>query len=325
MKWPRYIVHADLNHCYAQIEEMFDPSLRRIPMAVGGDEEKRHGIILAKNDMARSYGIKTAETLRDALGKCPNLHIVPPNYKRYAYYTERVKDIYRRYTDKVESFGLDEAWLDLTASTKLFGEPIELAHKIQAEVYRELGLVVSMGISFNKVFAKLGSDMDKHGGFIIISPDDYKEKIYDKEVSDLLYVGRATKDKLERHGIYTIGDIARQDPQYLRKMLGKVGVMLWRFASGYDDSEVKDVAYSRDVKSVSNGITAVRDLKTIDDVRMIMWVLAEAVASRLKDMNKVGMVVSIAMRDTNLLSFQDRGSCHIVLTSLLRYVIRPWT
>ncbi len=303
MKWSRYIIHADLNHCYAQIEEMKEPWLRNIPMAVGGDEEKRHGIILAKNDLARKYGIKTAETLRDAYRKCPDLYIVNPHYADYVYYTEQVKDIYREYTDKVESFGLDEAWIDISASTSLFDDPIELARKIQMRVYEEVGLTASMGISYNKIFAKLGSDMDKHRGFTVISPDNYRSMIYGLPVEDLLYVGKATKIRLNRLGIYTIGDLAEYPPALLKRTLGKNGAMIAMFARGYDTSDVKYTGHKRDVKSISNGVTAVRDLTTVDDVRMVFWVLAEAVASRCKDSDLVGDVICIGLRDSKLHCF----------------------
>ncbi len=172
----RIIVHSDLNHCYAQIEEMQNPSLRLVPMAVGGSEEKRNGIILAKNDLARSCGIKTGESLREAYAKCPGLLIIHPDYDAYSYYTEKVKDIYRKYTDRVESFGLDEAWLDLSASQALFTDGIHLAKQIQDEVFEKYGLKVSMGISFNKVFAKLASDLDKDKGFVVIDEKPCKRK-----------------------------------------------------------------------------------------------------------------------------------------------------
>ena len=197
----RVIVHSDINHCYAQLEEMRDPSLRNIPMAVGGSEEKRHGIILAKNDLAKTYGIKTGESLRQAKAKCPQLLIIHPDYDSYMYYTEKVKDIYRQYTDQVESFGLDEAWMDLTHSQLLFGDGIELAQKIQDEVYQKLGLTVSMGVSFNKVFAKLASDLFKHKGFALITEDNFQQMVWPLPVEELLMVGSRTKKKLNKMGI----------------------------------------------------------------------------------------------------------------------------
>lgn len=299
--WPRIIVHADLNHCYAQIEEMKCPKLANIPMIVGGDESKRHGIVLAKNDLAKACGIKTAETLRDAYKKCPDLLVVPPHYEDYLYYTEKVKDIYRRYTNQVESFGLDEAWIDLTNSQSLYGDAIELAHKIQEEINEELGLKVSMGISFNKIFAKLGSDMDKKKGFIVISPENYRELIFPLQVENLLYVGSSTKRKLNAHYIYTIGDLARTSRSYLRTILGKNGDMIWAFANGLDISVVS--SDSRKEKSIGNGVTAVRDLKTFEDLKMIIYVLSESIAARLKEKHLVAKEVSIVLRNYKLESF----------------------
>lgn len=300
MRWKRYIIHADLNHCYAQIEEMLDPRLRTIPMAVGGDETKRHGIILAKNDKARAFGVRTGESLREALRKCPKLYIVKACYDKYLYYTSEVKSVYQNYSDRVESFGLDEAWIDISDSFRLFGDPLALAKRIQDEVFVKFGLTVSMGVSFNKIFAKLGSDMDKEKGFVIISPTNYKEMIYRRPIGDLLYVGEATKRKLNLAGIFTIGDLAALEPFDIEKRFGKNGVMLWRFARGYDESEVERQDHKRDIKSLSNGITAVRDLETFDDVKMILSVLAQSLASRLRDIKKEGKVVTLMIRDSDL-------------------------
>ena len=172
--WERVIIHSDINHCYAQIEEMMFPELRKVPMVVGGNEKSRHGIVLAKNDLAKKYHIKTGESLHDAYQKCPDLLVISPHYDDYLYYTEEVKNIYREYTDQVESFGLDEAWIDLTSSQMLFGgDPIVIAREIQERIYREIGITVSMGVSFNKVFAKLGSDLNKEKGLTVISKKNF--------------------------------------------------------------------------------------------------------------------------------------------------------
>lgn len=299
----RTIVHADLNHCYAQIEEMKFPYLRDIPMAVGGNEASRHGIILAKNDLAKEFKIKTGESLREALVKCPHLKIIHPNYDDYMYYTEKVKDIYREYTDRVESFGLDEAWIDLTGTEKLFGNPIETAKHIQLRIYDELGLTVSMGISYNKVFAKLGSDFDKKMGFTVISKENFKEIVHPLPCEELLYVGRATKQKLNLYDIDTIGDIANNSIEFMKKIMGKNGEMLWYFANGYDNSEVKENSWTKEVKSVGNSVTAVRDMTTFEDIQRVYTVLAESVASRLKDMDMKGSVIAINMRNNKLESF----------------------
>lgn len=208
----RVIVHSDINHCYAQIEEMLRPQLRNVPMAVGGSEEKRNGIILAKNDLAKAKGIRTGESLREARRKCPDLLIIHPDYDAYIYYTEKIKDIYRRYTDRVESFGLDEAWIDLTHSQRLFGDGIDLARRIQDEVFETYGITVSMGVSFNKIFAKLASDLLKHKGFVVVTEDDFKEFIWPLPAEDLLMVGSRTRKKLNEMRIFTIGDLAKASP-----------------------------------------------------------------------------------------------------------------
>lgn len=299
----RWIVHSDINHCYAQIEEMKYPETRFVPMAVGGHEETRHGIILAKNDLAKQYGIKTAETLRDAYKKCPELLIIPPHYDDYLYYTEQVKNIYREYTDQVESFGLDEAWIDLTHSQALFGHPVDLAKHIQRRVENELGLKVSMGISFNKVFAKIGSDLHKQQGFDVITRDNYQEIIWPLDIEDLFYVGHRTAPKLRARGIGTIGDLARLPVNYLRSFLGKPGETLWYFANGYDETEVSHTAASVPIKSIGNGITPMRDLYNREDVKMVFYVLVETVASRLKSQGLKGQVIAIAMRRHDLSYF----------------------
>lgn len=302
--WERVIVHADLNHCYAQIEEMMYPELRQVPMAVGGDEQSRHGIILAKNDLAREYGIKTGESLREAYRKCPELLIIEPHYDDYLYYTEEVKNIYREYSDKVESYGLDEVWIDLTASQGLFGgNPVEIAREIQERIYKELGLTVSMGVSFNKVFAKLGSDFDKKMGLTVISQKNYKNVVFPLPVDELFYVGKATAAKLKEKGIYTIGDIAYSRQDYLKSFLGKQGEMIWRFANGLDVSDVALLDYENRPKSIGNGVTAPHDLSTFEEAKNVLRVLVESVASRLKERELKGSVITIGMRDHELRSF----------------------
>lgn len=300
----RYICHIDLNHCYAQIEEMKFPELRDVPMAVGGHEESRHGIILAKNDLAKIFKIKTGESLREAYKKCPELVIIHPNYDDYMYYTEMVKDIYRKYTDRVESFGLDEAWVDLTDSYHLFSDSAEtLARNIQQEVFETVGLTTSIGFSYNKIFAKLGSDMDKHMGFTVITPENFKDLVWTLPVEDLFYVGRATQRKLNELGIYTIGQLAsipfRQVHKRLR-CLGKMGDMIWCFANGYDVDQVALTSACRDVKSVGNSITAIHDLHNVAETKLVLIVLAEAVASRMRDIGMKGNVISLSVRDTDL-------------------------
>lgn len=295
----RVILHCDINHCYAQIEEMKFPQLRNVPMAVGGHEESRHGIILAKNLLAKKFKIKTGETLRDAKRKCPELVIVHPNYDDYLYYTEKVKDIYREYTDKVESFGLDEAWVDLSSSS-IFGSGEEVAKIIQKRVLEEIGLTISIGVSFNKVFAKLGSDLIKPSGLVVITRENYKETVWPLPVEDLFYVGKATKRKLEVMNINTIGELANTGVEVLRKRFGKMGEVVWGFANGYDLSNVTHIDYQREIKSVGNSVTAIRDIINYEDAKIVFYVLSESVASRLKESGLKGYVVSISLRNNKL-------------------------
>lgn len=297
----RIIVHSDINHCYAQIEEMLHPELRNVPMAVGGHEEMRHGIILAKNDMAKKYGISTAYTIREALKKCPELLVIPPHYDDYIYYTTKIKDIYREYTDQVESFGLDEAWIDLTNSTSLYGDGIALAKHIQDRVHDEIGINVSMGVSFNKIFAKMGSDLHKHRGFDVITEENYKEKMWPLPIEDLFYVGRRTAPKLRARGIGTIGDLATCRKAYIKSFLGKFGEYLWYFANGNDISGVNPLYDT--IKTVGNGITTCKDMKTREDVVLVYTILCESIATRLKEQGLKGDVIKISLRDTDLRYF----------------------
>lgn len=303
----RWIIHSDINHCYAQIEEMMYPELRNVPMAIGGHEEDRHGIILAKNDLAKKYHIKTGESLRDAFQKCPELLIVPPHYDDYLFYTEEVKRIYREYSDKVESFGLDEAWIDITGTEKLFHKTaMELAEEIQRRVFKELGLTVSMGLSFNKVFAKLGSDLDKKQGLAVITRDNFKDMVFPLPIADILYIGKATSSQLNERNIYTLGDLALSSKEYIKSFLGKNGEMVWLFANGYDTLSVN--SSQQVIKSVGNGITAKHDIHTIEEAKIVLSMLAESVAKRLRQSNKLGSVISIGMRYKDLqgLSRQKR-------------------
>ena len=298
----RVILHCDINHCYAQIEEMKYPELKEVAMAVGGHEESRHGIILTKNLLAKKYNIKTGESLREALKKCPDLLIVHPHYDDYLYYTEKVKDIYREYSDRVESFGLDEAWIDCTESVKIFGSGKEIAQIIQKRVLEEVGLTVSIGVSFNKIFAKLGSDMMKPMGLVVIDRDNFKETAWNLPVEDLLYVGRSTQIKLNLFGIKTIGDLAQFDIVALKRNLGKMGEIIWYFANGYDNSEVAITGTTSEIKSIGNGITTPKDITTFEEAKLVFYVLCESVASRAKEKGFVGKCISIHLRNTELKS-----------------------
>ncbi|QIK70894.1 DNA polymerase IV [Erysipelothrix sp. HDW6C] len=302
----RIIFHIDINHCFAQIEEMMNPELRKGPMCVGGDEKKRSGIVLARNLKAREFGIVTAETLRDAFQKCPALRVVPPQYDKYVYYTSLVKDIYREYTDKVESYGLDEAWLDITESAHLFGKPFDIAYEIQNRVLEEYGLTVSVGVSWNKVFAKLGSDLIKPSGMTIITPYNFKEIVWPQPVDSLLFIGQQTKPKLNAMGIFSIGDLAQTPIEKLEHQFGLKGSEMWRYANGLDASEVDAFGHVDPPKSISNSTTPPHDINTLREAEIILQRLCESVASRMRDEKVRGYVVTVSPRDVNLKSFSRR-------------------
>ncbi len=300
----RIILHCDLNNFYASVECLHHPEYRNVPLAVGGDVEKRHGIILAKNQLAKKYEIKTGEALWQALQKCPDLLIVKPNFSLYLRFSRLVKTIYQDYTDQIESFGIDECWLDVTHTLHLFKmTPKELADTIRQRIKEEVGITASIGVSFNKVFAKLGSDYRKPDATTVITRENMEQIVYPLPVSDLLYVGRATKEKLYTLGIRTIGDCARFDVQILKRRLGKWGEYLWRFASGEDTSPVLVRGYEPQVKSIGNSTTAPKDLKNLDDVRIIAYILAESVAARLKEAHLMAFTIAIGVRDVELKGF----------------------
>lgn len=304
----RVILHSDMNSFYANVECLYNPKIRDKAVAVGGNPEKRHGIILAKNEKAKKAGVKTGEALWQAIGKCPDLVIVPPNYERYLRYSKLSRKIYNRYSDQVEAFGLDECWIDVTNSIKILGSGQDIAQKISSEIQDELGVTVSIGVSWNKIFAKFGSDYKKPNAITVITRDNYKKIVWEQEVGDLLYVGRSTKKKLLKYGIYTIGQLAQSNLDFLVLVFGKMGAVLWKFANGLDDSPVKsfDEYYNgneRILKSIGNSITTPRDLKDLKDVKLIIYMLTESVAMRLRETGCYCLTVAIHVRNKELHSF----------------------
>lgn len=308
----RSILHCDANKFYASVECLYNPEIRNKPVVVGGSEETRHGIVLTGNAIAKSkYGVKTGMSLADARTLCPKLVVVPPNYPRYLRFSKMLRQIYSDYTDTVEPFGLDECWLDVTGSGLLFGSPEKIAHDIRRRVRFELGITVSVGVSWNKIFAKLGSDYKKPDAVTVINKDNYKKIVYPLSVSDLLMIGPATTRKLKSHGIYTIGDLASAPPEMLAAFLGKMGYILHAFANGRESSPVTASGYTPIIKSVGNGITAPRDLKNENDIKSVQYVLTESVARRLREQGLKGRVVSIGIRDKNLFSFTRQSRLKI--------------
>ncbi len=293
----RTIIHSDMNNFYASVECFLNPKLREEAVAVVGDIEKRKGIVLAKNMLAKRMGVKTGEQVWVAKQKCPCLITVKANFSNYIRFSKMARKIYGDYSDRVEPFGLDEAWIDVTAS-RMSGK--EIANDIRRRMKEELGLTASVGVSFNKIFAKLGSDMKKPDATTIITPENFKQKVWELPAEELLYVGRATRRKLERRSIMTIGDIANADPNYLSSFLGKWGYTLYQFANGLDASPVKRIDEADEIKSVGNSTTTPRDLTELTDIKMVLYTLSESVAERLRALHKKCTTVKIFIRDTEL-------------------------
>ena len=301
----KVILHADLNNFFASVEMLHHPRLRGLPVAVGGDVEQRHGIILAKNYEAKAFGVKTAETLWQAKQKCPGLIVVPPNHHRYKRFSRLMRNILMDYSDQVESFGLDESWIDVTGSLHQFGSGEKIADEIRERVKFELGITVSIGVSFNKIFAKLGSDIRKPDATSVITKENYRDIVWPLPAEDLLGVGPATKKKLHYYGIFTIGDIAQTDPKFLQSWLGKWGVFLHTYANGLDSSPVKPIHYEAAAKSVGNSTTCPRDLENENDAHIVFFNLAESVAERMRDLGVMAKTVQISLR-TNELEWCER-------------------
>lgn len=308
----RVIFHIDVNGFYASVECLYNPDLRNKPLAVGGNAEKRHGIILAKNEYAKRHGVKTGEALWQAKNKCPDLELVPPDYPLYMRYSKLARNIYLDYTPRIESFGLDECWLDMSGDDMSYSVASQIAYEIKERIVNELGVTVSVGISWNKIFAKLGSDMYKPDGLAVIVPENYKERVWPLPVEELLYVGPATKRKLYAVGIRTIGQLAKADPNWLQFEFGKVGGMLQRFARGEDLSPVHG-AYDEaaEIKSIGNSMTTPRDIVGLEDMRLVFAVLTDSVASRLREIGMLCRTVSISVRDTELFSRQAQVSFNL--------------
>ena len=292
----RTILHCDMNNFYASVECMLNPSLRGHPVAVGGDVENRHGIILAKNYEAKKFGIQTGEALWQAKQKCPKLIIVPPHYEEYLKYSRLAHSIYADYTDLIEPYGMDEVWMDVTGSTKAFGSGEVIANTLRERIKYELGLTISVGVSFCKVFAKLGSDMKKPDAVTVIPKDSFRDIIWDLPASDMLGVGRSTEKFLSSYGIHTIGQLANAYPDLMRRKLGKNGMVLLAFANGEDRSKVAPQDYEPPMKSIGHGITTMQDLENNAEVWNIMLALTQDIGHKLRVYNKNAAGVAIYIR-----------------------------
>lgn len=293
----RTILHCDLNGFYASVECLYRPELKNVPMAVSGSVENRHGIILAKNEIAKGFGIKTTDTVWQAKRKCPEIVLVPPHHDRYSKYSQIVRKLFERFTDMIEPFGIDESWLDVTGSMHLFGSGKDIADKIRETIKSEVGLTVSVGVSWNKVFSKLGSDYKKPDATTVISRENYRNIVYPLPVSSLLYAGKAATEALSKLGITTIGQLAAYDKGIITDLLGKMGSMLHDYANGIDDCPVQFAGEEREAKSVGNGMTFRRNLIGIDDIRSGVLALADSVSSRLRKYGYKCSTVQVQIRD----------------------------
>ena len=300
-KRERVILHSDLNNFFASVEIALNPALKGKPLIVCGDPKERHGVVLAKNEEAKKLGIKTAETVYSALKKCPDLQMVGSHFHEYKKYSLLVKEIYARYTDCIEECSIDECALDMTESTFLFGSGYEIAERIRKEVKEELGLTVSIGVSFNKIFAKLASELKKPDAVTEITRENYKTRVWGLPVGELLFVGKSTQETLRKIGVRTIGDLANADETLVSKVLGKRGRQLRVYARGEDDEPVKACKEKEDLKSVGNSTTLPKDIWDREEIKRWFYALAESVTARLRaaDVGRAN-TVHIVVRDTQM-------------------------
>lgn len=293
----RTILHCDCNGFYASVECVLHPEFRTVPMAVCGDPESRRGIILAKNELAKQYGIKTAETIWQAKRKCPQLLLAPAHHDQYALFSKRINEIYQRYTDLVEPFSIDESWLDVTGSRELFGDGPKIADELRKVVREETGVTISVGVSFNKIFAKLGSDYKKPDATTVISRENFRDLLWPLPVNRMIFVGDSSKAALEKLRVRTIGDLARLDREILEKKLGKQGATLSIYANGLDESPVRSFYEEREIKSIGNSITFKRNLVGVEDIRLGVRAIADQVASRMRRHRVKCATVQVVIKD----------------------------
>ena len=299
------ILHCDANNFYASVECLDRPDLKNKPVAVCGDAEKRHGIILAKNDIAKKAGVKTAETINSARNKCPDLVLVSPHFEKYVAVSDSIFDIYKQYTDKVEPFGIDEGWLDVTSSSRLFGDGVKIANELRARVKKQIGLTISVGVSFTKIFAKLGSDLKKPDATTLISPQNFKQLIWPLHASEMLMVGGRTYAALLSLGIRTIGDLACADETLLTQKLGVNGAKLRAYANGEEGEDVREYYNGRVHKSIGHSTTMPKDVTSRDECAAVIFALSEMVAARLRKSKSSAGGVSVSLR-YNDLTFRSR-------------------
>ncbi len=302
----RTILHCDLNNFFASVECLDKPQLQNRPVAVCGDPEKRHGIVLAKNEFAKKFNIRTGESLKNALVKCPELIFLPAHHSLYMHYSEEMRKIYRKFTDKIEGFGIDECWLDVTESSLLFGDGLSIAEELRARSKKELGLSISVGISFNKIFAKMGSDYKKPDASTVISQENFKKLLWPLPIENMMYVGKSLAEKFHLFGIHNIGQLASLPPGFLKQYFGKSGMHLHALANGIDSSPVTTDNYSLPTKSIGNSVTCPHDLTSDEEVRAVLFMLCDSVATRLRQHGMKCRSITLSLRNKE---FIDRSRC----------------
>lgn len=303
----RYILHCDMNSFYASVEMMLEPQLKDKAVAVCGSDEERHGVVLAKSELAKTAGVKTGMTTWEAEQLCPNLIKLPPQFNEYLKYSKLARSLYEEYTDLVEPYGMDECFLDITNSAHLYGGPIAVAESLRSRVKSEFGLTISIGLSYNKVLAKMGSDMKKPDAITIIGPKDIETKIWPLPIASLFCCGKATSKKLISCSIKTIGDLAKSEKNFIGKLLGRNGIKLWQYANGIDDSKVKASDVISIPKSISHGITCIADLENIEEIWKVMLELSQDVGAKLRVDNLKAKGVQITLRHADLHYEQKQG------------------
>lgn len=310
MSMSSVVLHIDANSFYVSCELCYRPELRHLPVAVGGDQEARHGIILTANPIAKKqFGVRVGQALWEAREKCPKLVILMADYRLYIHFSKMMRGIVEQYSDRVEAFGLDENFIDLSGPRVEIEDGERIAHEIRRRIKEELGITVSVGVSFNKVFAKLGSDMKKPDAVTVIRPETFRDVVWRLPASDLLYVGPATRKKLQNLNILSIGDLANCDTQLLQRLLGKNGLLLQSYARGEDQTPVMPVGAETAIKSIGNSVTAPRDMMDLDDVRCVLYLLCESVGARLREHGFRSRCISVSIRSTELIC----NSCQVTL------------
>lgn len=317
------IFHCDCNNFYASCECLERPELKNVPMAVAGDPEYRTGIVVAKNELAKKAGVKTTDTVWQARKKCPNIVFVPPRHRFYSQISAQINAIYHEYTEFVEPASIDESFLDMTGATRYYGmDKRQLADELRRRIREEVGVTISVGVSFNRVFAKMGSDYKKPDATTVITRENFREIIWPLPVSDLLFAGKATVEALHRKYIFTVGDLARCDRESIVQWLGKGGDQLWRYANGMDSARVRQFGEYEEAKSISHGMTFKRNLVTLEEVRTGIGVLVDDVARQLRRQNMKGSVIQVQIKSPDLksISRQVKLNHHTCLQHEIREV-----